>query len=292
MTRTMYDVAFLPVPTPAGYDIAAGYVYQAHHEAANIWTSDDWRRAAQRSRWLLPIATCWPPFGDAHADAAGALAAFQGRLHDLGLSWRPCAVALDVEAGIAQAAHDAGYIDRWRAAIREAGCYDVVYSSRSTALLLGAGPKWIAFGRLGGDVVIVQTGQTAPPGVIDTDTAAELVPFYDTAPPAPPPGGGDLLTTVCAPYSSGRTGSARPAPAFGAIVCENGAGLEGDDGHGVWVSHDPVVVATGHHLIDIAPTTDATGRPDGAGVVAFYDLTPNAAGPHDVGTYRIAWRRT
>lgn len=174
MALVGYDAAFLPDPAPTSYAFAGGYVGGAG--AANVWTLEDWQRAAGNSRYLLPIQTTWgPPFPDPAVEAANAI-----RLWEMLFPKQEgTAFALDIEAEIAQAAHDAGYIDRWRTELTNAGYYAVVYSSRSTAPLLGAGPKWIAFGTLGGDVVAIQTGQ-ALGGAIDTDEALDTVPFYDT----------------------------------------------------------------------------------------------------------------
>jgi hypothetical protein len=86
---------------------------------------------------------------------------------------------------------------------------------------------------------------------------------------------------------AGRVPTARPVPALGAILLENGAALRGDQPSGsnrVWVSNDQAVKNAGNKLIDIAATVDGNGRPDGRGVVALFDL-----GNNQVGTYLVEW---
>jgi hypothetical protein len=109
-------------------------------------------------------------------------------------------------------------------------------------------------------------------------------------PPAPEPSEVVPLTCVASPQRAnpaGRTPTARPVPALGAILLENGAALRGDAASGanrVWVSSDAAVKAAGNKLLDIAPTIGADGRPDGRGVVALFDL-----GSNQVGTYLVEW---
>jgi hypothetical protein len=111
-----------------------------------------------------------------------------------------------------------------------------------------------------------------------------------SSPPAGATGGGALLTTVASPQAgkpAGRTPTARPVPELGCILLENGAALRGDKASGanrVWTSTDAGVIAAGNRLVDIAATVDGNGRPDGAGVVALFDL-----GSNQVGTYRLEW---
>lgn len=186
MTKTMFDAAVLPTPTPIGYDVAAGYVYEAHGEAAHIWTVQEWARAADTCRYMLPIATCWRPFGDPAVDANQAIDRWN--IVRLGLHWPItfCAIALDVEIKIAADAHAARYPDKWRAQIRSRGYQDIVYSSGSAGHLLGDGPKWLSgSGQPQGDIVIVQRGYL---GSIDTNIASDAVKFTDTRPdPQPVP---------------------------------------------------------------------------------------------------------
>lgn len=226
MTLAMFDAAWLPSPAPTGFDVAAGYVYG--RGAAHIWPATDWARAAEHVSRLLPIATCWPPFGDAVADAHAAIDAWLTVLVQLGRPLMPCAFALDVEAGIAPAA--AGYVQRWRAAMRAAGYYDVAYTSRATLGYVAPGPAWIAFGTLVGDTVIVQTGQEAG-GRIDTDTAADTVPFYPLdAAPLPVPHEGAEVWLFVDEVNAGLD-AAHPrcctVQADGSIVLGNGARLAG-----------------------------------------------------------------
>jgi hypothetical protein len=107
---------------------------------------------------------------------------------------------------------------------------------------------------------------------------------------APPTTGGDLLTTVASnqrPNPAGRVPTARPVPALACILLENGASLRGDKASGsnrVWQSTDAAVKAAGSRLLDIAPTVDAGGRPDGRGVVALFDL-----GNNQTGSYLLEW---
>jgi hypothetical protein len=109
------------------------------------------------------------------------------------------------------------------------------------------------------------------------------------APPAPI-SGGELLTTVASPQPgkpAGRTPTARPVPALGCVLLENGAALEGDTPSGsnrIWTSPDAGVRAAGNRLVDIAATVDGNGRPDGRGVVALFDL-----GDNQTGSYLVEW---
>lgn len=111
-----------------------------------------------------------------------------------------------------------------------------------------------------------------------------------TAPAPAPDTGGGPLTAIASPQRgnpAGRTPTARPVPALGAILLENGAALSGDKPSGanrVWTSSDAAVQAAGNKLLDIAPTIGADGRPDGRGVVALFDL-----GNNQVGTYTLPW---
>lgn len=196
MTKSMYDCAFLPSPPPVGFDVAGGYVFGAG--AAHIWTAQDWLRAASKSRWLLPIATCWPPFGDGALDADAAIAAWQGHAPPPHHT-QPCAFALDVEAQIASKAPE--YIQQWRAEMRRRGYFDIVYSSTSAIPYLGAGPKWIALGSWNTPgVVIVQAvlEQLVQGHMIDVDIALDSVPFFDTtgAPVPIPPSGGKMFVDM------------------------------------------------------------------------------------------------
>jgi hypothetical protein len=87
---------------------------------------------------------------------------------------------------------------------------------------------------------------------------------------------GNLLTTVA--YKTG-TGTCRPIPELGCILNENGARLKGDTPSGnnfVWKSTDPLIVSTGHQLVDIAATTDNTG------VIALFTVAPNDVRPYFV----------
>jgi hypothetical protein len=107
-------------------------------------------------------------------------------------------------------------------------------------------------------------------------------------PPPPPPPPEVLLTTVASPrITNGRRGTARPVPALGAVLLENGASLRGDQVSGrnrVFVNPDPLVRQRNARLIDIAPTVDGQGRPDGRGIEELRDL-----GNNEVGTYMIPW---
>jgi len=135
---------------------------------------------------------------------------------------------------------------------------------------------------------------TACPGDRTMDRWHEIVTICTggAAPgpaPTPPPTGGELLTTIAQPgrTKAGRVATARPCPPFGCILLENGASLHGDQANGngrVCVSNNSTVIATGHKLIDITPTLDADGKPNGDGVIALYSL-----GDDDVGTYSLAW---
>lgn len=266
----MFDAAYLPNPTPAPFDVAAGYVYG--QGAAHIWSVADWQRALS-SRYLLPIATCWPPFGDPVQDALNAIRAWHNIAHAITPhgATTPFAIALDVEEGIAQQAHDAGYIQGWRDAVRSMHGYDIVYSSSSTAHLLGEGPQWIALGTLGGNVVVVQTvlNKTVPGGAIDEDVAVDTIPFYDTQPLAPGPGGTKMFVGIAlfpdvptgywlvkddgsvfaigdlagAPshYHGGANGKPLAAPITGIVASKSGKGyyLVGGDG-GVFTFGDAV----------------------------------------------------
>jgi hypothetical protein len=89
------------------------------------------------------------------------------------------------------------------------------------------------------------------------------------------------------PNPAGRVPTARPVPALACILLENGAALRGDKASGanrVWQSTDAAVKAAGNRLLDIAPTVDASGRPDGRGVVALFDL-----GNNQTGSYLLEW---
>jgi hypothetical protein len=109
-----------------------------------------------------------------------------------------------------------------------------------------------------------------------------------TPPPAPPPPPEVLLTTVASPrVTNGRRGTARPVPAIGAVLLENGASLRGDQPSGrnrVFVNPDPLVRSRNARLIDITPTVGNDGRPDGRGIEELRDL-----GNNEVGTYTILW---
>jgi hypothetical protein len=108
--------------------------------------------------------------------------------------------------------------------------------------------------------------------------------------PQPPPsqtGGAPLTTVAQGRVRNGRQGTARPVPAFGTVVLENGASCQGDAASGqarVWVNPDPIIKQTNALLVDICPTVDSAGRPDGAGFVALYDLRNG-----QIGTYRVPW---
>ena len=186
MSKTMYDAAVLPTPTPSGFDVAAGYVYQAHHEAAHIWTPQEWQRAATQSRYLLPIATCWTPLLQPAADAAAAVHAWEAL-------WprQSCAFALDMEISVAQSPDAPGYADTWRQTIRNLGYHDIVYSSFSVRGRLGTGPLWLGPPGFPGQQTangVVEIAQEQYLGYLDTNHAVDSVPFYDTQPhPDPPP---------------------------------------------------------------------------------------------------------
>jgi len=106
--------------------------------------------------------------------------------------------------------------------------------------------------------------------------------------PTPPATSGAPLTTVASPKGSqGRVGTARPVPAFGTVVLDNGARCAGDVASGnarVWVNPDKTVQQVGAALLDIAPTVGGDGQPDGRGFVALYDLKNGT-----VGTYVVPW---
>lgn len=159
----------------------------------------------------------------------------------------------------------------------------------------------VANGRWGADMVC-QHKEWAPAGTkIDAATGVDNNGFramVDAAlkgphiPPSPSPSpnsGGYPMGMVQQPNrtKNGRVGTARPVPAFGAIALENGASLAGDRANGknrIWTSPDKTVQATGNKLIDIAPTLDSKGVPDGKGVVATFVL-----GPDDIGSYILPW---
>jgi hypothetical protein len=133
---------------------------------------------------------------------------------------------------------------------------------------------------------------TACPGDRTIDRWQEIVAIC-TGAAAPAPGPetrGKLLTTIAAPFGrNGRPGTARPIPELGAVLLENGAGVEGDRDNGdsrVWTSDDGIVQAAGNLLVDIAATVDDDGRPDGNGIIALFDL-----GNNDLGTYVLRWQR-
>lgn len=188
-----YDVAVPPNPTPE-LDFAGGYVWQAHQEAAHIWTVAEWDRARATSRYLLPIATCWTPLGNAAADFHNAMVAWEAVVLALGLQHAvltPSAFALDMEISIAQSPGAPIYAQNWRTAARANGYYDIVYSSVSAIGRLGQGPVWTFTQpfNLDGHIVIAQTGQTVVNGTtVDTDVALDVVPFFDTQSSVKPKG--------------------------------------------------------------------------------------------------------
>ena len=110
-----------------------------------------------------------------------------------------------------------------------------------------------------------------------------------TPPPTPTPTGGAPLTTVAQNrVRNGRRATARPIPAFGTIQLDNGASLRGDSSTSdpnvrIWANNDPQIRATNAPLLDIVPTVDGNGRPDGRGIVALYQLSGQVA------TYEILW---
>jgi hypothetical protein len=132
---------------------------------------------------------------------------------------------------------------------------------------------------------------TACPGDNTMARWSEIVAAC-TAGAAPPAStsGGELLTTIASPQPgkpAGRTPTARPIPALGCVMLENGAALRGDKASGanrIWLSADPAVIATGNRLVDIAATVDGNGKPDGRGVVALFDL-----GDNQIGSYVLEW---
>lgn len=194
----MFDAAYLPNPVPPGFDVAAGYVYQAHGEAAHIWSVGDWQRAAEKCRYLLPIATTWTPFNDASRDAGHLISNWKIVALALDLPPKPCAVALDVELKIANAPGTGAYVAGWRHEVRRQGYHDIVYSSYSGAAKLGAGPLWLGPPAHPGQTLlngIVEIAQTEYLGDIDVDETLPGVPFFDTRPKEPPIPGGPPSTT-------------------------------------------------------------------------------------------------
>jgi len=97
------------------------------------------------------------------------------------------------------------------------------------------------------------------------------------------------LTTVAQNRTrNGRRATARPVPAFGTIQLDNGASLRGDSATSdpnvrIWANNDPAIRANNAPLLDIVPTVDGNGRPDGRGIVALYQLSGQVA------TYEILW---
>ena len=125
--------------------------------------------------------------------------------------------------------------------------------------------------------------------IADINAIVGGAPSPGPTPPSPPSQtGGAPLTTVASPRGAqGRVGTARPVPAFGTVVLDNGARCQGDTASGsshVWVNPDKTVQQLKAPLVDIAATVDGNGRPDGRGFVALYDL-----GNGSIGTYVVPW---
>lgn len=191
----MFDAAYLPDPAPDGYDIAAGYLDAPG--AAHVWTIGDWARASAAVRWLLPIATCWPPFGDAAADALDQARQLNAIANGLGVDF-PVGFsrALDVEASIAQAAHDSGYVSAWCAAVKNHGDGPVIYTSAAYGhLFVGGAELWLADWRGGphllADTVATQYSSpvTNPSLAVDESLVIDGLPLWATR-NAPPDNGG------------------------------------------------------------------------------------------------------
>jgi hypothetical protein len=152
---------------------------------------------------------------------------------------------------------------------------------RVEAAQIGKGVRGIASHA---DVAVALGGDHTDPIDFDWPRFLNLVHgFYN---PVPAPAEGAVLTTVATgqTQANGRTPSARPVPALGVVLLDNGARMKGDKASGAahtW--RDPSVPASAR-LIDISPSCGSDGKPDGQGVIAYYDL-----GNNQVGTYRGYW---
>lgn len=249
----MYDALFLPSPAPTAYDAAAGYIESpgiSHH-----WSGDDWRRAiAGGARFLLPIAGCWPPFGDGRADAL----AQRARLDAFGFP-RGCARALDVEHAVAAQAVDSGYVGGWAHTVSAGGDYPLVYSSATDAGRFGGMALWLAHWtnvpHQEPGAVATQYASPASNGSLNVDESlvADGVPLYDVR-PEPPNGGkpvpGSRAVAIIA-HPSGRgyweVAADGAVFAYGAAKYHGGAntvpnlaapitgGAAAPDGNGYWL---------------------------------------------------------
>lgn len=250
MTRTMYDALFLPRPAPTIYDVAAGYL--ASPGISHAWSADDWRRALGGARFLLPIAGCWPPFGDADVDAANQRA----QLDRFGF---PGAItrALDVEHAVA--AQAVPYVHSWARSVERESDVPMIYCSLTDAPLFAGLKLWSAHWT---NVPHIEPGSVAtqyasPPstGFLDVDQSLldESMPVYDTRPT--PPNGGHFMPNALAveliAHPSGRgyweIGSDGSVFAYGAAKYHGGAntlpklaapitgGAAAPDGNGYWL---------------------------------------------------------
>lgn len=124
MTRLMLDAAVLPAMLP-DVDVIAGYLPSPH--ASNPWPLEEWHRAMDCARELLPIFVAGPSW-DSAADSASIVA----HCHGLGVPHH-AAVAIDVEQHDVSGAVASDYWPAVAARVAHAGFTPVLYTSRSSA---------------------------------------------------------------------------------------------------------------------------------------------------------------
>lgn len=183
-TRTMFDALYLPVPTPQGYAVAAGYVKSVG--MSHWWSADDWHVARDAgARYALPIAggsLYASHIGDPGADALDALAhAPAGYPKGVGF-------ALDVEHDRAQLAHDTNYAWRWAHRMVDAGAVPLIYCSATDAHLFAGLNVWVARWNnvaelAAGSVATQYASPASKPGLrVDQSLIEATFPLWDTRP--------------------------------------------------------------------------------------------------------------
>lgn len=129
---TSLDAAFLPAALPP-VDACAGYIESP--AADHVWTPEEWQRAREHARGLIPIQVAVTGADGRAALAAGAQACNDAS--NLGIA-RGSVVVCDVEHYAAASLYRTGYVQAWALAVRHGGMFPVVYCSVTDAHLFAA----------------------------------------------------------------------------------------------------------------------------------------------------------